>query len=59
MLPITIIHIILDNLSQLESKNKYTLSINEKSGKLFWKPNKYNNWFKQNALKINQNLRKK
>lgn len=55
ILPTSIINIILDNLSQIQNKNKYTLSINEKSGKLFWKPNKYNDWFRKNALKINQN----
>ena len=55
LLPISIINKILEYVSQLNSKYKYVLTVNEKNGRLFRKPNKYNNWFKENAIKLIQN----
>ena len=52
ILPLSIINKILDYVSQLDSKYKYILTVNEKSGRLVRKPNKYNKWFKENAIKL-------
>jgi hypothetical protein len=54
-IPISIINNILDYLSQIQSTYKYVLFVNEKTGRLVRKPNKYNKWFKENSMKIIQN----